>query len=383
VNLRTAAIVLGGLLGGLLGALPAVAQGGSSLGGRSTLGSNDPAGEPAVQAALRSALATAEPFIVEIESLGGIPEKFVAPKTDAEKDKGILAKRGFKQAFGPSTGLIVSSDGLIATSTFVLSRKPRFLIVTLSDDRSFLARELGRDDSRALALLKIEAKDLPVARLCTAAEIKVGRFAMAAGRGLGTKRPSVSLGIVSGLGRVGGRAMQSSALISPVNYGGPLVALDGSVLGLLVPLAIRGGMAGVDIYDSGIGFAVPAPDLKTLIARLRSPGVKLEAGWLGIGPDSAPRDTGVRLARVADGSPAKAAGLKEGDVILEVDGEPVSTPWQLKQALAKRFAGETVKLKVAFHEKVRQVEVKLKTAPAESGAPHGPTSRPAPGGDGR
>ena len=101
-------------------------------------------GDPAVGAALRRAQEALMPSLVEIEMLGGIPEAHKGPETQAQAEKeGVLVKRGFKQAYGPSTGLVIREDGLIATSTFIFNRKPRFLIVTLSDGRSFVAKLLG------------------------------------------------------------------------------------------------------------------------------------------------------------------------------------------------------------------------------------------------
>ena len=91
------------------------------------------------------------------------------------------------------------------------------------------------------------------------------------------------------------RSIQSSAAISPVNYGGPLVAIDGAVFGLLVPLSPRGGMAGVGLYDSGIGFAIPAPDLLRLAPKLAG-GADLKAAYIGLVPDDKHRDGGVRVA---------------------------------------------------------------------------------------
>lgn len=311
----------------------------------------------AVEARVRQVARDLAPLVVEVEALGGLDERFDAPETEEEAREGILTKAGFKQAHGPTTGLILSNDGLIATTTFALHREPRHLIVTLHDGRSFVARLLGRDEARALVILKIDAKDLPVPRAAPPAEVVPGRFAVALGRGLGGRSPGVSLGIVSAVGRVGGRALQSSAAISPANYGGPLAGLDGSVLGLLVPLALDGGMASVDLYDSGIGFALPLADVLAIAPRLAR-GEVLRPGVLGVSPDLTAKD-GVRLASVAAGSPAAAAGLREGDLLLTIDGEPVTTPWELRRALARRHAGDEVTLEVRRGAEARTVKARL------------------------
>lgn len=323
----------------------------------------------AVEARVRQVARDLAPSVVEVEALGGLDEKFEAPEGEEEAGEGILARAGFKQAFGPSTGLIVSSDGLIVTTTFVLHRDPRHVIVTLHDGRSFVARVLGRDESRALVMLKIDAKELPVPRAAAPDDVVPGRFAIALGRGLGAELPGVSLGIVSAVGRVGGRAIQSSAAISPANYGGPLAGLDGSVLGVLVPLALDGGMASVDVYDSGIGFAIPLPDVLALAPRLGK-GEVLRPGFLGVAPDPT-SEGGAALATVADGSPARAAGLREGDVILKVDGEAIDNAWQLKRALARRHAGDELTLEVRRGTQPRAVKVKLASPPEPPAAPGG------------
>lgn len=333
----------------------------------------------ALDAATRAAVAAVAPSVVEVEALGGLDEAFEAPKSEEETTEGLLTKAGFKQAFGPSTGLVVSAEqGLILTTTLVLRRDPRHLIVTLDDGRSLVARPLGRDESRGLLLLQVQAKGLTAPRLAPAEDLQVGRWSIAVGRGLGMGL-ALSRGIVSALGRVGGRALQSSAAISPVNYGGPLVGIDGAVLGVLVPLTITGGMASVDIYDSGIGFAVPASDLAAIIPRLAK-GDVLKAGFAGLVPDPGSRD-GVRLTEVAPGSPAASAGLRPGDVVTALDGAPVATAWELRRALAKRFAGEAVAITYTRGTTTATATVTLGEPPVEAPpGPEGPHPGPPPPG---
>lgn len=329
----------------------------------------------AIDETARRAVARVAAAIVEVEALGGLQEKFETPGTEEEAQAagGVLTKKGFKQAFGPSTGLVVSDDGHILTTTFVLARDPRHLIVTFEDGRSAVARPLGRDDSRGLLLLKVETKGLAPPRFAPEADLRVGRWGVAVGRGLGMGL-SLSRGIISATGRVGGRALQSSAAISPANYGGPLVGLDGTVLGLLVPLSLRGGMASVDLYDSGIGFAIPAADLPELVTRLKKGGT-LEAGFAGIVPDPTSSD-GVRVQEVAPGSPAAGAGVRPGDVIKSVDGVAVATGAALRRALARKWAGDEVTLEVTRGTETKTVTLKLAKPPVE--AEEGP--EPPPGG---
>lgn len=313
--------------------------------------------------ALRWALEQVAPAVVEVEALGGIPPRVELPGSPEEAQaQGVLAAPGFKQAYGPTTGLIVRADGLIVTSTHALAREPRHLIVTLADGRAFTARLLGRDETRALALLRIEADDLPAARPAPPAALRVGRAAVSVGLGLGTARPVVAEGLISAVGRLQGRALQTSALASPVNYGGPLLALDGAVLGVIVPLDLTGGIASVDLYDSGIGFAVPLHDVLAVLPRLER-GELLEPGFLGVVPDPAHHGGGVRVAEVAEGSPAAAAALEPGHVVLAVDGERTDAPWRLARALARKFAGEEVELEVRWQTETRVVRLTLAPRP--------------------
>ncbi|RMG12253.1 MAG: PDZ domain-containing protein [Planctomycetota bacterium] len=334
----------------------------------------DPAADPEVVAALRRAYEALLPAVVRVEALGGLPPGHRAPRDRAGARGGVLVRAGFKQANGPSTGLVVSADGLVATSTFVLRRRPEHLFVTLRDGRTFLARLVGRDEAHGVALLRVPAQGLPAPRFAESAGLLPGRFAFALGLGLGTKAPTLSLGIVSGLRRIGGRALQTSAHVSPANYGGPLAALDGSVLGLLVPLGPRGEDAAVELYDSGIGFAVPAPRLKAIVARLRTGTpeevVVLRRGFAGLALDPKHRGPNPRIAGVLPGSPAAKAGLSPGEFVRSVDGRPTAHAWQVRHALARRYRGDRVVLEVEGAVGRRSVELVLGAPPAEaSGAP--------------
>jgi serine protease Do len=343
-----------------------------------------------VEAAARKALARVSPSVVEVETIGAIPERHEGPKLGGKDGapvppdgKGLLVKEGFKQAFGPSTGIVVRKDGMIVTSTFVLEREPRHVFVTLDDGRALVAHPLGRDETRGLALLKVSANDLVPATCAGRDDAVVGRFSLAVGRGLGLPKPSVSIGIVSARDRAGGRAIQSSSAISPVNYGGPLVAIDGSVLGMIVPLAPAGGMAAPDLYDSGIGFAIPMQDVLELLPRLEK-GERLEAGFLGIVVDPGSVRGGAKVQQVAPGSPAaKSTMFKPGALIVEVDGKKIEGHLDLQRALARHYAGDFVKMVVITDHGEGRLEFEIKLAPRpkpqpEEGAapPHGEGDKP-------
>ena len=185
---------------------------------------------------------------------------------------------------GPTTGLVVSEDGFIVSSAFHFAQKPTSILVTLADGTRTPARLVAADRSRQLVLLKVDiAERLSVPVAAPLGEVRVGGWAIAVGRTYEGTRPNVSIGIVSAVGRIWGKAVQTDAKISPVNYGGPLVDIAGRVIGVLVPMSPddSGEAAGVDWYDSGIGFAVPLEHVLSVLPRLRA-GETLEPGLLGV-----------------------------------------------------------------------------------------------------
>ncbi len=161
------------------------------------------------------------------------------------------------------------------------------------------------------------------------------------------------------MNRIWGKAVQTDAKISPVNYGGPLVDVRGRVMGILVPLSPQsnGETAGVEWYDSGIGFAVPLEDILTVSERLKS-GTDLLPGVLGVtflGRDAV--GTEPVLDRVRYGSPAEQAGLKKGDRLVSADGKPLKYVAELRSILGRRYAGDAVT--VVYERDKQSTEVKL------------------------
>src|SRR5262249_31278387 len=209
--------------------------------------------------------------------------------------------------------------------------------VVLADGRRFVARLLARDTIRRLALLKIDASDLPVRDWAAPSETHVGQYAIACGRGFGGPTPSLSVGLVSALGRPSTTAAQTAAKPSPANYGGPLIDIDGRVIGICVPMAGGGGeLAGIEWYDSGIGFAIPRDRVEAVIERLTA-GKDVDAGRIGVQLDMAQSEEGddepprIRIAAIADPSPAKNAGLQLGDLILAVNGTSLGQIGELQR----------------------------------------------------
>src|SRR5262249_30150629 len=177
-------------------------------------------------------------------------------------------------------------DGYIISSAFNFANKPNAIIVQVPGQKErYVAKVVANDTTRFLTLLKIEANGLPVPEAAPKNEIQVGQTAIALGRTLESQdgMPSISVGIISALGRIWGKALQTDCKVSPGNYGGPLVDLQGRVQGVLIPASpfSEADVAGVEWYDSGIGFAIPLEYINGVLPRLRE-GKDLVKGVLGI-----------------------------------------------------------------------------------------------------
>ena len=201
-----------------------------------------------------------------------------------------------------------------------------------------------------LTLLKVDATGLPVPTPAPKKQLRVGQTVLALGRtwtGVEAS-PSMSVGIVSALERIWGKAVQTDAKVSPVNYGGPLIDLEGRVVGVLVPASPRGQdeTAGVEWYDAGIGFAVPLEDINAILAKLQL-GKDLKRGILGVSLESEDLMGGPPVvAIVAPDSTAIRAGIKAGDVIIEIDGKPVLRQAHMMHLLGGKYENDQIALKV-------------------------------------
>ena len=204
-------------------------------------------------------------------------------------------------------------------------QQPASILVTFASGEQAPAELVAKDHSRMLVLLKARGvSGLTVPELVPADEIRVGEWAIAVGRTFRADRPNIAVGIVSAVDRMFGKVIQTDASVSTANYGGPLVDIRGRVLGVLVPIAPQSTseVAGVEWYDSGIGFAVPLASIGPALERMKT-GKDQYAGVMGIGlaPEN-PHGSPAVLATVLASSPAGKAGLKKGDPIVEIDGSP-------------------------------------------------------------
>ncbi len=297
------------------------------------------------QEAFRAAVARVEPSVVRIETVGGLQRM----------GRVLLGT-------GPTTGLIVDREGYIVSSAFNFVNQPTSILVRLCDGTLKPARLAATDHNRMLVLLKIEADGpLPVAEIAPLSEMRVGQWSIAVGRTFEGNRPVVSVGILSALGRIWGKAIQTDAAVSPNNYGGPLIDIRGRVLGVLVPLSPSSAseMAGAEWYDSGIGFAVDAEHIQSVLPRLKQ-GEDLYSGVIGIhlrGVNPAISEPVIAACR--PNSPAAKAGLLPGDRIVAIAGREVHLAAGVKEELARRYAGSEVRITVLRDQQRIEHDVEL------------------------
>ena len=294
--------------------------------------------------AFKEASAVVAPSVVRIQTVGGL-----------DRVGRVLT------GTAATTGVVVSADGYVISSAFNFASRPASVLVTLADGRRFPAKIIANDWSRMLTLLKIEAEGLSVPRVAPRDGFRVGQWAIAMGRTYESPLPNLSVGIISALDRIWGRALQTDAKISPANYGGPLVDIRGQVIGVLVPLSQRqaGRTAGVEWYDSGIGFAIPMADILGTLPRLKT-GTDLLPGLMGITLRAGNVYASAAIIdRVRFNSPAEKAGLQPGDVIANVDGQPIRRLVQVRHALGNKYAGDTISVVVRRGEESVEQKIQL------------------------
>jgi serine protease Do len=280
--------------------------------------------------AMRAAVAEVAESVVQIRTIGGLDTV----------DRTLLAD-------GPTTGLILSADGYIVSSAFNFVRQPASILVTFASGDQAPAELVATDHSRMIVLLKVRGlAELPVPKFVPADEVRVGQWALAVGRTYRADRPNVSVGIVSAVGRMFGKAIQTDAGVSTANYGGPLIDIRGRVLGVIVPMAPQSTseVAGIEWYDSGIGFAVPISSIANRLEQMKQ-GEDQHPGMLGIGmAGKNPHSTPAEFAVVLPNGPAGKAGFKKGDRVVDIDGRPIDTQTMLRFALGTRYAGEQIRV---------------------------------------
>ena len=279
---------------------------------------------------------------------------------------------------GSGSGFIVSQDGYILTNNHVIQGADR-VTVRLYDNREFSAKTIGTDPSTDVAVIKIQATSLPTVHLGDADSTKIGHFVLAIGNPLGEAFTfTVTAGIVSAKGRLLAGLNQSryaiqdfiqtDAAINPGNSGGPLVNVRGEVIGINAAIASETG------YYAGYGFAIPINLARTVMTQLIATG-HVERAVMGVSIRDADQADAqaVGLSSIrgvvvrdytSDDSPAKAAGIQQGDVIVAVDGQPVQSVPQLQQRVGFKKAGDVVQVTIVRSKgEQKTVPVRLTAAP--------------------
>lgn len=284
-----------------------------------------------------------------------------------------------KQVVGSGSGFLITSDGMILTNKHVVEDKQSEYSVITQDGKQFAAEILALDPSRDVAVIKISGNKYPFLELGDSDQVKIGQTVIAIGDSLGEFSNSVSRGIISGLKRnVNAMSafgdterltdiIQTDAAINLGNSGGPLIDINGKVIGVNVARA-QGA--------ENIAFALPINQVKRLIDQVKS-GKKISVAYLGVRYvviDSLVQaqaklsvDHGVLITRgskvtdlaVLPGSPADLAGLVENDIILEINGEKITTNNQLGDMIARYKVGDNINLKIWHKGQEKDIQVTL------------------------
>lgn len=272
------------------------------------------------------------------------------------------------QRMGMGSGFIISADGYIVTNNHVVEGADSVL-VRMSDRREFDAEIIGTDPRSDLALLRIDGSALPALNIASDDELEVGEWVLAIGSPFGLDY-SVTAGIVSAKGRSLPTEnnenyvpfIQTDVAINPGNSGGPLFNLDGQVIGVNSQIFTRGG------GSIGLSFAIPAPVVRNVVAQLKEHG-RVTRGWLGVSIQDVDKNLaesfgldkpkGALVAQVSSDSPAEAAGLETGDVIVTFDGKEIRTSSELPHVVGLIAPDTTVTAEIVRNRKRKTLKVKV------------------------
>ncbi len=282
--------------------------------------------------------------------------RFEAPKDRRERSLG--------------SGVIADANGYIITNNHVVSKADEIRIL-FSDKRSLTAKVVGTDPKTDIAVIKVDAKDLPVIPWADSDKLQVGEYVLAVGNPFGLNQ-TVTMGIISAVGRANvGIAeyedfIQTDAAINPGNSGGALVNARGELIGINTAIFSQSG------GYMGIGFAVPSNMVRSVMEQLIKGG-KVVRGYLGVSIQELTRDLarqfgtadtqGVLISDVLADSPAKRAKLERGDIVVEFDGRAVENPTQFRNLVAQTPIGKKVHVKLLRSGKERDLEVTIAEQP--------------------
>ncbi len=328
----------------------------------------------------------ASPAIVNISTLRAADGKESAPSAGQEQlpdiFKHFFGERGFEgrehdrqprrshpQSLG--SGFIISADGYVLTNHHVV-KGAESILVRLSDRRELVAELVGSDPRSDLALLKLSADALPVVKIGDSDKLKAGEWVLAIGSPFGFDQ-SVTAGIVSATGRSLANEnyvpfIQTDVAINPGNSGGPLFNLEGEVVGINSQIYTRSG------GFMGLSFAIPMTMAMEVVEQLKLNG-HVARGWLGVIIQEVNRDLaesfgldrpkGALVAKVLPASPAQAAELQEGDIIVSFNGEPVERSAELPQLVGRVVPGKTVELDLVRNGRNKTIALTVGVLPEE------------------
>jgi len=286
-----------------------------------------------------------------------------------------------QQEIGGGSGFIISGDGMILTNKHVVDIQGASYTVLTNDGQKYPAQILAEDPVQDIAILKINKNNLPVVKLADSTSLEIGQSAIAIGNALGEFRNTVSVGVISGLGRsvvassdfFGSQTeqlegvIQTDAAINPGNSGGPLLNLSGEVIGINVAVA-QGAQS--------IGFALPINLAKRDISQVQKQG-RISYPFLGVRyvlvtPDIKAQKnlsvdygalilsgTGQNEPAITPGSPAEKAGLQENDIILEADGSKIDVNNTLAKIIQNHNVGDKITLKILHNGQEKTITITL------------------------
>lgn len=336
----------------------------------------------AISNAFADVAETVNPSVVTISTKTIIKNQQVTPFSEFFGDD--FFKRFFNYPGGPQgeyvqqglgSGIIIRQDGVVLTNDHVVEGA-NDIYVRLIDGRELEATVQGTDTNTDLAVIKIDAKDLPAIKIGDSDALRVGQWVLAIGSPLQPELAhSVTSGIVSAKGRtgVGGLSafqdyIQTDAAINPGNSGGPLVNLKGELVGINTAIATRNG------GNMGIGFAIPSKLAEKVMTDILEKG-RVMRGWLGVGiqnvsPELAKnfnldKADGVIVTEVMKDGPAEKAGFKVEDIILELNGEHIKNVTHLSTRIGSTDPGTNVRIKILRNGEERTIPVTIGEYPAE------------------
>ena len=331
-----------------------------------------PSPQPAAPGSLSAAAKAAAPAVVSVNTHETLAGRTLRPALPGLQGLfGPFIEEAPREQNGLGSGVIVAASGLIVTNNHVIAGADQIKI-TLSDGRQAPAKLIGADPETDLAVLQIPLKDLPAVQFSDTETMQVGDVVLAIGNPFGVGQ-TVTSGIVSALGRnqlglnTFENFIQTDAAINPGNSGGALVDVYGRLLGINSAIYSRSG------GNMGIGFAIPVSTVKQVLNGILKDG-HVVRGWIGIEPRDASdmgsdNPQGVLVGGVLVDAPAAKAGLKAGDLILQVNQHPVRRAADLLIQVAALTPGQAVPFLVSHDGKLREITITPKQRPTRDAAP--------------